>query len=318
MLIDFYNEEKIMTLQELRFLIALAHEKHFGKASKLVHVSQPTLSIAIKKLEDELGVVIFERNKNEVLITPLGKEVLERAKRVIAEVENIKEAVKEDKDQLSGTLKLGAIYTIGPYLLPPLITELNKIAPQMRLEIQEDYTANLKEKLLSGELDAIIISLPFSVPGITIHSLYKEPFVLVMPKDYPLAELKQVDEKLLNKHNILLLGEGHCFRDQVMSSCPKCFAAPTARSGVNWRTVEGGSLETIRHMVATKMGLTILPIMAANYGPYRDTLLTTRPLKGANPSRIVALAWRSAFPRKRAIDVILKSISRCKLPEVVK
>ena len=183
----------------------------------------------------------------------------------------------------------------------------------MPIEIQEDFTGNLKTKLNAGDLDAIIISLPFTVPGVITRELYKEPFVVLMPHDYPLAKHKIINEKMLSDHNVLLLGEGHCFRDQVISSCPLCFASPKARSGVNWRTVEGSSLETIRHMVAANMGLTILPKTAANTGPYRDSLLTSRPLKGTHPHRIVALAWRKTYPRLKAIDVLLKAASRCKL-----
>jgi LysR family hydrogen peroxide-inducible transcriptional activator len=307
----------LMTFQELRFLVALAQHRHFGHASQSVHVSQPTLSIAIKKLEEELGVVIFERNKNDVRITPLGKEIVKRAKHILTEVEGIKEIAKSDQDQLSGVLKLGAIYTIGPYLLPSLIMGLNKIAPGLPIEIQEDFTGRLKEKLLAGEVDAIIISLPFSVPGISTQVLYKEPFVVTMPKEYPLAKQKVIDERTLSQHNILLLGEGHCFRDQIIASCPACFSFES-HSKVNWRTVEGSSLETIRHMVAAKMGLTILPILAAEGGLAANTMLTTRPLKGQNPSRTVALAWRASFPRVKAIEILLKAIFNSQLPGVKK
>lgn len=307
-----------MTLQELRFLIALARTKHFGKAADATYVSQPTLSVAIRKLERELGVTLFERNKNEVRITPLGKAIVECAKRVLEEVEYIKQIAKVDQDQLSGTFRLGAIFTVGPYLLPSLITQLNHLAPEMSLEIQEDYTANLKEKLNSGDLDAIVISLPFSIPGVVTRVLYKEPFVVLMPKDYPLAKFKTINEKVLSDHNVLLLGEGHCFRDQVISSCPKCFAAVKTRHGINWRTVEGSSLETIRHMVAAKMGLTILPMTAANVGPYQRDLLTTRPLKGAHPHRSIALAWRKSYPRHKAIDVLLQAASRSHFVDLFK
>ncbi|MHB1949448.1 MAG: LysR substrate-binding domain-containing protein [Gammaproteobacteria bacterium] len=307
-----------MTLQELKFIIALAREKHFGKAAKAVHVSQPTLSVAIRKLERKLGVTIFERDINDVRVTPLGKDIVERAKRVMAEVEGIKQTVEYDQDQLAGTLRLGAIYTIAPYLLPGLIIELNKIAPQMSIEIQEGYTANLKEKLDSGDLDAIIVSLPFTLPGAVTKTLYKEPFVVMMPYDHPLAAADFIHEKMLSQYNVLLLGEGHCFRDQVISSCPTCFVSKESRSGVNWRTAEGSSLETIRHMVAANMGLTILPVTAAIYCPYKENLLTMRPLKGSEPMRKVGLAWRKSFPRIKAIDAILQAVSDCNLMGAVK
>lgn len=307
-----------MTLQELRFLIALAHEKHFRKASEACFVSQPSLSIAIRKLEEELGVVLFERNKNEVQPTPLGKEIVERAKRVLEEVEGIKQIANADQDQLSGVFRLGAIYTIGPYLLPPLITGLNKIAPQMPIEIQEDYTSNLRKKLINGDVDAILVSQPFTAPGIVTRDLYTEPFVVLMPGDHPLTRNKTVNESALSKFNVLLLGEGHCFRDQVISSCPTCFTSTKSRSGINWKTVEGGSLETIRHMVASGMGLTILPITAAHTSPYRNNILTYRPLKGVSPGRVISLAWRNSFPRTKAIDAVLKSISKASLEGINK
>jgi LysR family hydrogen peroxide-inducible transcriptional activator len=297
-----------MTLQELRFLIALANEKHFRKASEVCFVSQPSLSIAIRKLEDELGLVIFERNKNEVRVTPLGLEIVERAKRVLEEVDGIKEVARSDKDQLRSVLKLGAIFTIGPYLLPPLITALHKTAPQMPIEIQEDFTGNLRKKLINGDVDAILISQPFSAPGIVTRDLYKEKFVVLMPANHPLAKLKSVNESALSEYNVLLLGEGHCFRDQVISSCPRCFSSGKTAGGVNWKTVEGSSLETIRHMVAAGMGITILPTTAASTNPYRSSMLTTRPLKGVHPERTIALAWRSTFPRTKSIDLVLQAV----------
>lgn len=307
-----------MTLQELRFMIALAREKHFRKASDACFVSQPTLSIAIRKLEEDLGTILFERNKNDVRITPAGQDILERAKRVLAEVEGIKQAAEFDKDQLKGTFKLGAIYTVGPYLLPPLIMSLHKLAPQMPVEIQEDYTANLREKLLAGELDAIIISLPFSGGGLVTRVLYKESFVVLMPIDHPLIKYKSIPEKALSDHNLLMLGEGHCFRDQIISSCPMCFTSSKSGLGVSWRTVEGGSLETIRHMVASGMGITILPSTAASVGQYYQNMLAIRPLKAASPSRSVALAWRNSYPRVKAIEMVLTAVAKSSLSAIIK
>lgn len=300
-----------MTLQELRFIIALAQEQHFGKAARICFVSQPTLSIAVQKLERELGVALFERDKNDVRVTPLGKKIIAGAKRALAEVENIKQIAQYDKDQLNGPLKIGVIYTIGPYLLPPLITKLNKLAPRMPIEIQEDYTARLREKLNSGDVDAIIISLPFTEPGVLTRHLYKEPFVVLMPNHHPLAQQESISQKDLIGESMLMLGEGHCFRDQVISSCPACFTQQ--QSAVDWRTVAGSSLETIRHMVASNMGITILPATAALYNPYQKGVLTTRPLKGAHPNRTVALAWRKSFPRVKAIQLLLEAASSLKL-----
>lgn len=307
-----------MTLQELRFLVALAKEKHFHKASQACFVSQPTLSIAIRKLENELGIELFERHKNAVRITTAGQDILERAKRVLAEVDEIKQVALSDKDQLSAVFKLGAIYTIGPYLLPPLIAALHHYTPQMTIEIQENFTANLREKLLGGELDAIIISLPFSGPGMVTRTLYKEDFVVLMPNNHPLTKFKTIPEKVLSDYNMLILGEGHCFRDQVINSCPTCFSDKKSILGVNWRTVEGGSLETIRHMVASGMGITILPSSAVSLNHYYENILTFRPLKAVSPSRTVALAWRNSFTRIKTIDAVLKAISNSNIPAIFK
>lgn len=307
-----------MTLQELRFLVALAKAKHFHKASQACFVSQPTLSIAIRKLEDELGIALFERHRNSVQITAAGQDIVERAKRVLVEVDGIKQAALSDKDQLSSVFKLGAIYTIGPYLLPPLISQLHRLTPVMPVEIEENFTGKLREKLLASELDAALISLPFDVPGIVTRVLYKEDFVVLMPKDHPLSKLKSISEKALSEYNVLILGEGHCFRDQVMRSCPACFIESKSTHAVNWRTVEGGSLETMRHMVASGMGLTILPSSAVGLNLYYENILTSRPLKAVGPSRTVALAWRKSYTRIRAIDAILNAFNSCKISAIIK
>lgn len=298
-----------MTLQELRFIVALAREKHFHKASAACFVSQPTLSIAIRKIEKELKVTLFERNKNDVHVTPVGEDIVLRAKRILSEVEGIKEAALSDRDHLKGSIKLGAIYTVGPYLLPALITELNSLAPDLSIEINEDYTANLRTKLLAGELDAILISYPFKVPGLFTRTLYKEPFEVLMPANHALARRKTVSDSALTEHNVLMLGEGHCFRDQMLASCPSCFSLDKTKPGIHWRTVEGGSLETIRHMVASGVGVTILPKTAANVGSYAPHMLTTRPLKSSLAKREVAIAWRASYPRFKVIDIISKAIS---------
>ncbi len=303
-----------MTLQELKFLIALADEKHFGKAAKNCFISQPALSVAIRKLEKELGVTFFERDKHEVRITSLGNKIVECAKKVLHEAENLRLLAQRDKDQLLEPFKLGVIYTIGPYLLPPLVTALHQLAPSLPIAIEEDYTTHLRAKLNRGELDAIVISFPFVDSSSVTRILYKEPFVVLMPGHHPLANNEVISEKNLLQYPLLMLGEGHCFRDQVISSCPKCFASSHSPS---WRSVAGTSLETIRHMVAANMGLTILPKTAAIHSPYEKQFLTTRPLKSTSPYRIVALAWRKSYPRIKSIEVILQAIAHAQLEGAV-
>jgi LysR family hydrogen peroxide-inducible transcriptional activator len=290
-----------MTLQELRFIIALAREKHFRRAADACFVSQPTLSIAIQKLEKELGVTLFERDTNEIRITKIGEEIVERAKRIMCDVAEIKEIAANNEDNAS--LKLGAIYTIGPYVFPALIHSLQAISA-MPIEIHEDYTVNLRKKLLNGELDAIIISLPLRGAGLVTKVLYEESFVVLMPKNHPLARCKTIDDKALSAHHILMLGEGHCFREQIMSACRACFT-----KSKNYHTVDNASLETIRHMVASGMGLTILPERASKISAY-ENMLITRPLQGKMQHRTVALAYRQSFPRVKALETLKQALKQ--------
>jgi LysR family hydrogen peroxide-inducible transcriptional activator len=301
-----------MTLTELRYLVAVAHERHFGKAAEACYVSQPTLSVAIKKLEDELGVAIFERGKSEVGITPVGGRIIEQAQRVLEETSTLKQIAQQGKDQLSGTLQLGAIYTIGPYLLPHIIPILHNAAPSMPLIIEENYTSQLSEQLKQGDLDVIIISLPFNEPGIVTLPLYDEPFYVVAPATHRWRECDAVDIDELATEKLLLLGPGHCFRDQVLTACPACNHTAVTEGSIQ-KTVQGGSLETIRHMVASGMGITVLPCAATVPDHYGQLLLTVRPFMPPVPKRRVALAWRTSFPRPKAIEAVKQAILACKL-----
>jgi LysR family hydrogen peroxide-inducible transcriptional activator len=300
-----------MTLTELRYIVAVARERHFGRAAAACFVSQPTLSVAIKKLEDELGVPLFERGKNEVKVTPVGERVVAQAKLALDEVEGVKRIAKQEHDQLEGPLRLGAIYTVAPYLLPQLIPVLHKQAPKMPLVIEENYTARLRERLLQGELDAIIVSLPFAEPGITVRALYDEPFMVVLPAAHPWRERAAIGVKDLAEEPVLMLGAGHCFRDQVLSACPDC--RHVAADDHLGRAMEGGSLETIRHMVASGLGITVLPCTAAGADRYAQRLLVLKRFKPPAPRRRVALAWRAGFYRPQAVAALAKAIRACKL-----
>lgn len=306
-----------MNLNDLRYIVAVARERHFGRAAEASHVSQPTLSVSIKKLEEELGVLLFERSKTEVTITPIGRSVVERAQRVLEEVEGLRAAAEQHQDQLRGPLRLGVIYTIGSYLLPHLMPELHAGAPQMPLIIVEDYTANLRQRLKQGELDAILIALPFDEPGVVTLPLYEEPFVALLPASHPLTRRKQLRLQELAEEQLLLLGSGHCFRDQVIEACPACLRPPDAQTTLQHR-VEGTSLETLRHMVASGMGVTVLPCTAAGADRYAERLLAIRRLYDPTPKRTVALAWRVTFPRPKAIEALRQAIRRCPLSGVRK
>jgi LysR family hydrogen peroxide-inducible transcriptional activator len=301
-----------MTLTDLRYLVALAHERHFGRAAEKCHVSQPTLSVAVKKVEDELGVQLFERSAAEVKITETGRRIVLQAEKVLMEANQIQEIAAAGKDPLAGPLRVGVIYTIGPYLLPRLIPRVHQLAPRMPLIIQENYTARLTEALKRGELDVIIISLPLDEPGIVTQPVYDEPFRVLMPATHPWTATDRIDARHLADDQLLLLGAGNCFRDQVLEVCPSC----RNLSGLQ-RTLEGSSLETIRHMVATGLGVTVLPSSAADeIESLNNPLLAVRPFTVPEPSRRVALAWRVTYPRSGAIDVLRTAVMESELPGV--
>jgi LysR family hydrogen peroxide-inducible transcriptional activator len=301
-----------MTLTELRYIIAVAREHHFGRAAESCHVSQPTLSVAIKKLEEELRVTLFERGSNEVSLTPIGELIVQQAQQTLESANNIKQLAMHGKNQLAGPLRIGAIHTIGPYLYPELIPLLHKSSPEMPLIIEEGYTATLTEKLKNGELDVIIIALPFNEQGIVTKPLYKEPFVVLLPESHPLTSRKTITSELLEEESVLLLGQGHCFRDHVLEACPACVPKPGLEGDLP-HTVEGSSLETIRHMVVSGLGVTVLPCTAAGAHSYSQRLLAIRRFRNPAPSRTVALAWRVSFPRPKVIDVISTAIHKCNI-----
>lgn len=295
-----------MNLNELRYIVAVAQELNFRRAAERCFVSQPALSLAIQKLEDELGIRIFERSKTEVTVTPVGERVVGQAQCVLEEAARIKEIASQGKDQLSGPLRLGVIYTVGPYLLPDLIPALRKKAPNMPLEVEENTTANLDMLLRNGKLDVIIIALPFGGPGIATRALYDEAFSVVVPIDHPWSKNKGVKPRDLARERVLLLNTGHCFSNQVVEACPEL----TRRGG---DTQQGNSLETIRNMVASGLGITVLPC-SANSEKYRSRLLKVVPFVDPAPARRVALAWRKSFGRGKAIDALAGAITAVKIP----
>lgn len=296
-----------MTLNELKYIVAVARERHFGRAAETCHISQPTLSVAVKKLEDELGVLLFERRQGEISVTSIGEQVVAQAQRVLEEAGAIKQIARHGQDQLASPLRLGAIYTIGPYLLPHLIPTLAETAPGMPLMVEENYTAVLTERLKQGELDAILISYPYDEPGILTLPLYREPFVVVLPSSHPLNRRKQIAVKDLVEERVLLLGAGHCFRDQVLEVCPECQHKTHGEFG-DQQNLEGSSLETIRYMVAGGLGVTVLPCTAVGADRFSERLLTIRRFQGKSPERTVALAWRKSFPRPEAITAVRNAV----------
>ena len=303
-----------MTLTELRYIVAVAREHHFGRAAEACFVSQPTLSVSIKKLEEELDVKIFERGANEVSVTPLGEEIVRQAQAVIEEAAAIKEIAKRGKDPVSGPLRLGVIYTIGPYLLPDLVRQAIEQVPQMPLMLQENFTSKLLEMLRTGELDCAIMAEPFPDTGLAVAALYDEPFMAAVPKLHPLAKRKSMTTDELKNETMLLLGTGHCFRDHVLEVCPEYARFASADAEGIRKSFEGSSLETIKYMVASGMGVTVVPQLSvpADAQPHIRYIPFTKPA----PTRRVVLVWRRTFTRYEAIAALRNAIYACALPGV--
>ena len=293
-----------MTLTEMRYVVALARERHFGKAADACHVSQPTLSVALKKVEGQIGAPLFERGTNDIRITPLGERIVEQARRVLAEAVKLEEIAEATGDPMTGQLRVGIIYTIAPYLLPQLIPALSREAPKMPLFLKEDFTGNLIPALKAGELDVIVIALPFSEPGLVAQPVYDEPFRVVVPATHPWAVRSAVSGDELDGQNMLLLGQGNCFRDQVVQACPK-LSEPGGTEGAR----EGSSLETVRHMVASGAGMSIVPLSAALSWPQDDALIQFRRFTEPAPQRRVIVAWRATFSRPQAIDTLRTAVA---------
>ncbi|KTG16671.1 MULTISPECIES: LysR substrate-binding domain-containing protein [unclassified Guyparkeria] len=297
------------SLTELRYVVAVARELHFGRAAARCFVSQPTLSVGVKRLEESLGVQIFERaSRSEVQVTPEGRAIIEQAERVLGEMERLEDLAHTRRDPLAAPLRVGLIHTVGPYLLPHLIGRLHELAPRMPIEITEGMTADLAEQLEHGELDVVVLSLPFEAPGVTVEPVYREPFTVAVPADHPLAEQDAVEPDQLAEHDLLLLGRGHCFRDQVLGVCPRCNDGRTF--GRLQRTLEGGSLETMRMMVASGAGITVLPCASTENSEATGTRTLVRylPFGRDIPARDIALASRRRFSRPQAVAVLARSI----------
>ena len=317
-----------MTLTELKYIVAVAREKHFGRAADACFVSQPTLSVAIKKLEEELDVKLFERSANEVAVTPLGEDIVRQAQGVLEQAAHIKEIAKRGKNPLTGPLKLGVIYTIAPYLLPELVRKVIQKSPEMPLMLQENFTVKLLEMLRTGEIDCAILAEPFPDAGLATAALYDEPFLAAVPSTHPLAAQSSVTAQTLKDETMLLLGNGHCFRDHVLEVCPE-FARFSSNAAGMQKSFEGSSLETIKHMVAAGMGVTLVPRLSV---PKAELQLPTKRKKSeenyvryldivdangaAPPTRRVVLAWRRSFTRYEAIAALRNAVYACELAGV--
>lgn len=306
-----------MTLTELRYLVTLAELGHFGKAAEACHVSQPTLSIALKKLEENLGVTLIERSKARIVPTSTGEAIIKQAREVLRQASLIKDIAHSGKNSLTSPLKIGAIFTIGPYLFPYLLPQLKDVAPDMPLIIEENYTSVLRKKLVDTSLDAIIIALPFTEKDTVSKPLYEEPFVVMLPSDHPLAGTSSIDPSALLNESVLLLGEGHCLRDQILTALPE-LKQHIMSDEHSIAASANTSLDTLKHMVASGLGITILPVSAIGLSQQLASNVCIRPFSPSKASdklkRTVALAWRMSFPRHKAIDALSDSISHCDIP----
>jgi len=315
-----------MTLTELKYIVAVARERHFGKAADACYVSQPTLSVAVKKLEEELEVKLFERSANEVAVTPLGEDIVRQAQSVLDQAAAIREIAKRGKNPLIGPLTLGVIYTISPYLLPDLVRQMIQRSPQMPLMLQENFTVKLLDMLRTGEIDCAILAEPFPDTGLAIAPLYDEPFLAAVPASHPLAKKDQVTTEELKQESMLLLGSGHCFRDHVLEVCPEFARFSSNADGIR-KNFEGSSLETIKHMVAAGMGVTLVPrlsVPAEALAPKvrrrrgEEPYIKYLAFAGDPPTRRVVLAWRRSFTRYEAIAALRNAVYACELPGVAR
>ena len=290
-----------MNLRDLRYLVALADERHFGRAAERCFVSQPTLSAQIRKLEEYLGVALVERQPRRVSLTESGEKVVARARRVLQEADAIVEIAKNERDPLAGTLKLALIPTVGPYLLPQVAGPLRRALPRLKLLLYEYQTAPLLEKLRAGELDLGILALPVPTDGLETAELYDEPFTLAVPAGHPLASRERVKVEDLRGETLLLLEDGHCLRDQALEVCSR------VRLGAE-QDYRATSLETLRQMVAAGHGVTLLPRLAAAAPVGSARGLRIKPFSKPEPVRTIGAVWRKSTTRGPAIESLIATL----------
>lgn len=279
------------SIKQLKYLCAVAEHRHFTKAADACFVTQSTLSAAIAELESQLDAKVFERNKKSVLITPLGEKLLKQARVILGDVEDFVALAKAHAEPLSGDLRLGVIPTIGPFLLPPMLTSLRRNFPKLKLFLKEEMSAQLERQLQQGQLDLIILALPYALPDMEVISLCKDEFLLCLPPGHAFEKLKQVEQGQLRGESLLLLEEGHCLRDHALEACQLKAAATDI-------VYQGNSLHTLVQMVANGLGLTLLPAMSVAADVLGDTHLSIKHFSNENVDREIGMAWRKTDPRR--------------------
>lgn len=289
-----------MNLRDLEYLVAAADHLHFGNAARAVNVSQPTLSMQLKKLEETLGVQLFERTNKQVMLTAIGAETVARARRVLQEVKQMKLAANASRDPLAGTLKLGLFPTLAPYLLPSLMPQLHDAFPKLQLQLIEEKTPQLIEQLQSGGLDCALLAMPVQAADLSVAPLFHEPFLLATSPGHRLAKRKTITLEDLDAETVLLLEDGHCLRDQALEVCRRVGVSETD----NFRA---SSLETLRHMVARGQAVTLMPKLATRT---TDTSASYIPFAAPAPTRHIGLYWRTTSARIALFHAMAKLIEK--------
>jgi LysR family transcriptional regulator, hydrogen peroxide-inducible genes activator len=292
-----------MTLQELRYIVALADTGHFGQAAEACFVSQSTLSTQVKKLEDLLGVQLFDRTLKRVVPTPAGEEVIDSARRVLEEVSRIRDIARQSCDPMERTVQLGVIPTLGPYYLPHILNLVHGQYPKLRLLLREEMTPFLLQSLLEGRLDAGLLALPVDNPALEVVPLFVEPFLAALPSGHALAREDEIRVDDLATQGLLLLEEGHCLRDQALEACHL--------EGLGNEEIRATSLETLRQMVGMGLGVTLLPVMAGSGLHAASNLIQLRPLAAPGAARTIGLVWRKRSPLANTMALLARDLKAC-------
>jgi LysR family hydrogen peroxide-inducible transcriptional activator len=298
-----------MTLQELRYIVALADTGHFGKASEACHISQSTLSIQIKKLEDILGVVLFDRSLKHVTLTPVGREIIASARLILDEANRIRELARQTGDPMERTVNLGVIPTLGPYYLPHVLTLLHAKFPKLRLLLREEMTPHVLTHLADGKLDAGLMALPINDHGLEVFPLFKEPFLAAVPANHPLAKQKIIEISALAKAGLLLLEEGHCLREHALEACHL--------DGLQNEEICATSLETLRQMVGMGLGVTLIPVLASGGATADVSHVALRPLAAPGASRTIGLVWRKRSPLAETMQQLVQTLKDALPPDTL-
>ena len=291
------------TFRQLEHLVLLAEHGHFGRAAQACHVTQSSLSASIKELENTLQTALVDRTKRRVLLTPLGHEIVERARQILREGEDLVEAARAASEPLSGTLRMGVVPTIGPFLLPNILPRLRRAYPALRLYLVEDLTARLADELHAGRLDIVLLALPYDCGNVEVRVLFRDPFKVALPHGHPLAGRKAVDLEQLRHQGLLLLKEGHCLREHALAAC-------RLADRKQIEPVEATSLHTLAQMVDNGLGVTLLPQLAIDGGILSGTTLAALPTTGEQPSREIGLVWRRGTGRQREFDLLASVLTQ--------